>query len=187
MTRRGFTLIEMVSSLFLASVLVAAIASCIALASRAIPNESDPMLAAAAYQRVLVAITDDVRFATSIDISTSNELRIDMPDRDGDSNTDTIVYAWSGTAGAPLTRQQNAETAVAVVSAVDDASFQWASGSSGSVVIAFRVGKTHVATEQRAMNMPAEVADTGGVVADTVDGLASGATGSSFGSGWSGW
>ncbi|MEO0630423.1 MAG: prepilin-type N-terminal cleavage/methylation domain-containing protein [Planctomycetota bacterium] len=178
MSRRGFTLVEMVSSLFLASVLVAAIASCIALASRAIPNDSDPVLATAGYQRVLVAIADDVRFATSVDIPTSNELRIDLPDRDGDSNTDTIVYAWSGIAGAPLTRQQNAETAVEVVAVVDDASFQWASGSSGSVVVDLRVGTIEVGTEQRAMNMPAE-ADSGGATPATVDGAASTSSSSS--------
>jgi hypothetical protein len=48
-----------------------------------------------------------------------------VPDRTGDGNPETIRYAWSGTVGAPLTRQYNGGTAATIIDSVQALSFTY--------------------------------------------------------------
>lgn len=117
--RRGFTLMELVLSIGVMSILLLGVTKAILIASRAVPaadsrkqSRSD---AAAAVDRLQA----DLTFATSITELTSTAITFTVADRGhGAAGAETIRYAWSGTAGAPLTRAYNGSVPVNVVSSV---------------------------------------------------------------------
>src|SRR5690606_14293632 len=49
-----------------------------------------------------------------------------VPDGNGNGSDDTIAYAWSGVAGAALTRQYNGGTAVTILDNVQSLQFTFA-------------------------------------------------------------
>lgn len=107
-TCRGVTLVELVASLAGASALMAGIASTMFIALRASDPANTP---AAEMLRALSCLADvsaDVQFALSVPEATATAITVTVPDRsDADTAAETIRYAWSGVAGAPLTRQAN--------------------------------------------------------------------------------
>lgn len=122
--RHGFTLMELVLSIGVMSILLLGVTKAILIASGAVPaadsrkqSRSD---AAAAVDRLQA----DLTFATSITELTSTAITFTVADRGhGAVGAETIRYAWSGTAGAPLTRAYNGSTPVNVVSSVTSLSF----------------------------------------------------------------
>ncbi|MEO1715867.1 MAG: prepilin-type N-terminal cleavage/methylation domain-containing protein [Planctomycetota bacterium] len=197
--RRGFTLVELVASLFVSSVVVAALASCIALVSRAVPDTSDPQERLRTLQSIATRITDDARFATEVTIANGRQVEMIVADRDGDDQPEAIRYSWSGTAGDALTRQQNSETAVALFNAVDQVTFAWstdpvlAASSTGTMQITIEADRTRIVTGSRTMNLP-PVADagagveiggaTGGTVTSQSGSVESATSSTSSGGGW---
>lgn len=158
MRRRGFTIAELVTSLAVTSVIVGALASCIALTSRALPSSSNPEQAAAQLQQVVRRIADDARFATEVSVPEPAELHLTLEDQDGDGNTEAVVYKWSGTAGTQLTRQQNAAAAVPIHNSVDQAVFAWnepsaiAAATVPTLVITISAGAADTRITQRCLN-----------------------------------
>lgn len=130
--RRGLTLIEMVISLSMLTVILAGSISLVLIAARAMSNESSNVGAdAVAARSAADQIIDDLKTATAITEQTRTAIKMTVPDRDGDGLADTIRYAWSGTTGAPLTRQFNARTAATLATNVNAFSFTYLSKTAG--------------------------------------------------------
>ncbi|MEL7240265.1 MAG: prepilin-type N-terminal cleavage/methylation domain-containing protein, partial [Planctomycetota bacterium] len=117
MTRpRGFTLIELVTSLAITSIVVGAIGSSIMLASRALPDSSRETDRLLAMQRALGTIAADLRYATAVRMIGGTTIEMVVRDRDQDSSAEMIVYSWNGDAGDPLTRTVNSGDDAAILS-----------------------------------------------------------------------
>jgi hypothetical protein len=116
--RRALTLLEIAVCLISSMTLLGGLAASIYLSSQALPgseNASRQKSIAAAVLRDLMA---DLSVAVSFTERTSRAATFRVPDRSGDSMPETIRYAWSGTAGDPLTYQFNSDTVVNIATGV---------------------------------------------------------------------
>jgi hypothetical protein len=116
--RRALTLLEIAVCLISSMTLLAGLAASIYLSTQALPgseNASRQKSIAAAVLRDLIA---DLSVAVSFTERTSRALTFRVPDRSGDSMPETIRYAWSGTAGDPLTYQFNSGAIVNIATGV---------------------------------------------------------------------
>jgi hypothetical protein len=114
MRRNGLTLIEMVVALVSSSVLVAGLAGALYVSTQALPPVENPIQKNTTASKVLCDLMSDASTALSFSERTARAITFTVPDRNGDSLAETIRYAWSGTAGDPLTYQYNGGTAVNV-------------------------------------------------------------------------
>jgi prepilin-type N-terminal cleavage/methylation domain-containing protein len=115
----GFTLIEVVVASSITTILLTACVSVVILAGKAIPNHNDnwscEMNAAQAADRM----AGELEVSLLVLESTPTSLTITVPPRNSDVYPEKIRYSWAGTSGAPLLRQYNGGTPVAIISAVD--------------------------------------------------------------------
>lgn len=112
---QGFTLIELVAAMAIASVLVVAIGSSMLLATAALPRPGDAMLAAVDAGRALDAMLADLNFALTFTERTDQAVAFTVADRNFDGQPEAIRYAWSGTPGDPVTRATNGQPPVNVI------------------------------------------------------------------------
>jgi len=106
--RSGFTLVEMIVSLSIVGVILVATGSVLVLGARATTiTAAGPATRAAAARTAVETVADDLAIATEVLDPTATAVTLRVPDRTGDGVAETIRYAWSGVAGAPLTRQVN--------------------------------------------------------------------------------
>lgn len=110
--RSGFTLIEIVTSIGILSVLMWAMLSTMLIASKAIGSSDSKIAKISQGNNILQRITADLSLAQSFSERTATAVTFTVPDRNGDGSPETIRYAWSGTAGDPLTYQYNGGTVV---------------------------------------------------------------------------
>jgi len=103
---RAFTLIELTVSSVILVILMAAVASAIVLASRAIPDPSTGATPAADVHDAAALLSNDLQYALSatFDAAPTVGLTVTLPPRGADPNTVTVHYYWSGTPGDPLRR-----------------------------------------------------------------------------------
>ncbi len=121
MKHSGHTLVELVLCVGILGVLMLAMASTVALASRAIPSTSEEAVRLEMADETLRRLADEARYAIEFPTLTGGESRrllFTLADRDGDGNPERVEYAWSGVAGEPLTRSYNGGEPVAVVPGV---------------------------------------------------------------------
>ncbi len=114
---RAFTLVEVVISTAILAIIMLACVSVLVVAQRALVlNDpgSAPVQAASAREAVDL-VTADLRVATSVVQAGSTTAALTVPDRTGDGTPETLVYAWSGTPGDPLTRSYNGGPAAAIL------------------------------------------------------------------------
>ncbi|MEO1584644.1 MAG: prepilin-type N-terminal cleavage/methylation domain-containing protein [Planctomycetota bacterium] len=163
MTRpRGFTLIELVTSLAITSIVVGAIGSSIMLASRTLPDSSRETDRLLAMQRALGTIAADLRYATAVRMIDGTTIEMVVRDRDQDSSAEMIVYSWNGDAGDPLTRTVNSGDNAAILSSLATLSFGWsekvgvAEPSHRAVEIDLAVGGMSSSLLQRCLNLEAD-------------------------------
>ena len=109
--RLGYTLIELVASIAATSILMAGMGSVMFVAARSTNDSTTPAMQIAA-SATAHEILSDLQFAKSFVERSSTAVEFSVADRGADSSDDTIRYAWSGTAGDPLTRQYNSQTVV---------------------------------------------------------------------------
>jgi type II secretory pathway component PulJ len=107
----GFTLAEVLLSVGITAVIALAMTSVMVMAQRGLAGGSAAGDCASKADRAMQMILQDVNLATSIPERTDKAITVVVPDRNGDGNSETIRYNWSGTAGDPLTRQINGGTA----------------------------------------------------------------------------
>ncbi|MCC6358895.1 MAG: hypothetical protein IT450_09135 [Phycisphaerales bacterium] len=115
----------MVTALTTMSLLFGAMTSAVVIASRALPNPSDPAEKTATAAEALDQITADLSTAITIKQATPTVLEFTVPDRGhGPAGPETICYSWSGTPGAAVTRQYNGGTARTLAADVQQLSFE---------------------------------------------------------------
>ena len=112
-TRGGFTLVELMISSVSASLLVAGIGSSIFLALKAAKTDTAVMNTIGAGW-VVEDMATELQTALYFKERTATSIKFVVADQTGDNVTETIYYSWSGTAGDPLTRTFNAQSAVNV-------------------------------------------------------------------------
>lgn len=113
--RRGATLVELVVSMAAATILMGGLASAVVLATRALPENRGVLENVTAASQVGQQVAADVSGAIAVVARSARVIEFQVPDRNGDATPETIRYAWSGTAGDPLFRQYNGNSAVAVL------------------------------------------------------------------------
>lgn len=105
--RSGFTLIEMVTSLAIMGMIVGSLASTMLLMSRTLPREGDQLDATARARRTADRIVRELSAAVAIIEATDRSVSFDVPDRDGDGDTERVAISWSGTSGDPVVMSIN--------------------------------------------------------------------------------
>ena len=117
-TLPGFTLVELIVAVAVTSILMLAIGSTIVVATYALPDDDRPAGAVIAAGAAAEWIATELQYAVMVNHSSANMVEFTVADRDNDDAPETIRYEWSGTAGAPLTRQYNAGTLANVLDRV---------------------------------------------------------------------
>jgi len=105
--RRGFTLVEIVTSVAISSILLLALTSVVLLASKALPSNVAATDTRDGAAGALDSMLAELATAKSISVASATNIRFTIPDRTGDGADDTIEYKWSGTSGDPLQRNFN--------------------------------------------------------------------------------
>lgn len=108
----GHTLLEVMLSTLVLSIVMGAMISTMVIAGRAI--DDNPITQVAAAGDAVNDVTTDISLAQAVTESTDNAVTLVVPDRDGDGQSETIRYSWSGTPGDPLMRQYNGSPAAVV-------------------------------------------------------------------------
>lgn len=116
---RAFSLIELVAALGITTILLAAIASAVIIATRALPQTNDAFSAPMSAGRVVDQMSGELESALLVLSQTPTSISFTVPPRNGDTVPEKITYSWAGTSGAPLTRQYNSGTPVSLIDSVD--------------------------------------------------------------------
>ena len=103
-TCRGFTLIEIMMACVIMSIIMLACFSVVLMASKALPDRSSGPSATAAAATAVDQLSYDLNFASTMSITSPNDIEFLVQDRDGNGMADKIRYTWSGNAGDPLNR-----------------------------------------------------------------------------------
>jgi prepilin-type N-terminal cleavage/methylation domain-containing protein len=99
---RAFTLIELTVSLAIASILMLALGSTIALVSRALPTHPDRALQATDAWAALDRLCEELAVATLFS-SSGSSFTLDVQDQTNDASVQKVVYTLD--AGGELTRE----------------------------------------------------------------------------------
>ena len=110
--RSGFSLVELVVSMGLVTLIVAALGSTFVIAAHALPNGKQTIDLVNRAAGVAVDIDEDLRTAVYLTERSPNAVTFVVADRNGDGLPEVIRYAWSGTPGDPLTLRYNNGSAV---------------------------------------------------------------------------
>jgi hypothetical protein len=94
-------------------------------AARGIDDGTSEAARSAVAGRAAARVLADLNVATGFTERTAKAVTFTVPDRNGDNQPETIRYAWSGTAGAPLTREYNNGPAAAVADDVKSLDFTY--------------------------------------------------------------
>ncbi len=130
--RRGFSLLELVTSLTIISVLLVAMGSAIVIAARGLPDPTSPLAEKVDAAEVVRQFAGEVAYATAILKMSPTELEF-IVDRNG--TPITISYSWSGTPGDPLVRRYDAGTLVNVIDSVRQFNLDYELRSEAIVVL----------------------------------------------------
>lgn len=114
-------------SVAITSVLTAGLASSLYIAAQSLDVADDELHQTREAHRVLAALHRDAQAATAFSELTATAVTMSVPDRNGDSVPETIRYAWSGSAGDPLTYQYNSGAVQHVASDVQAFSLSYLS------------------------------------------------------------
>ena len=105
--RTGFTLVELMVSMSVATLLLGGVVSAITLASRAIPDADSPLRATTKAYHAAERMAEELFVAQSFAQRSATMVEFTVADRDSDTVAEIIRYQWSAVPGDPLTRQFN--------------------------------------------------------------------------------
>lgn len=105
--RAAFTLAELIVAVAVMSVLITGLASAIVIAGHALPGREGTAAALNSAGSATDELIEELRAAIWVTERTVTSITFTVPDRDGDGTPERIRYAWSGTAGDPLTSEYN--------------------------------------------------------------------------------
>ncbi|MFB3892485.1 MAG: hypothetical protein ACE15C_10740 [Phycisphaerae bacterium] len=117
-TAAAFTLMEMVLSLGIATILLMGIVGAMFIAQNGMASSAARADCFWQESRATQMIALDAGLATAFTERTSTAVTMIVPPRNGDTQPETIRYAWSGVPGDPLTRQYNGEPPATIASNV---------------------------------------------------------------------
>jgi type II secretory pathway pseudopilin PulG len=141
--RQAFTLVEMVTALASAAILSAGLVSTMLIALRASNPANTP---AAGMLQALGCMADmaaELQYAVAVTEYTANAITVTVPDRtDANATPETIRYAWSGTAGAPVTRSYNGAAAVNVIPSVQSFALEYSPTAAAADFVTVRIRTT---------------------------------------------
>jgi hypothetical protein len=110
----GYTLLEMVLGISVSAVLMTAMAASVAFVTRSVGNSDGPTDRVIRGADVLETINADLATALSFSERTATAVTFAVPDRDGDSQPETIRYSWTGSPNYQLTREYNGAAATVI-------------------------------------------------------------------------
>lgn len=123
----AFTLVELIVSSAAAAVLLGGLAAAVMIASRTLPTRADRATTLLAGRDAAEAMLNELNCATQVLEATPTSVTVMVPDRTGDGVDDKLAFAWGGTAGNPITRTFNTNTAANLVEGVQRFALQWES------------------------------------------------------------
>jgi type II secretory pathway pseudopilin PulG len=100
--RPGYTLVELVISVGMASLLMGGLASVMYCAGRTLDHDGDKAVQTKQANDAFDDVAMDVSHATGFIERGAHAMTFYVPDRNGDETPEKIRYSWSGTAGDPL-------------------------------------------------------------------------------------
>lgn len=127
--RRGLSLLETVISLGSAAILTVSLGASLVVASRGLDLSTAQDGQRVDSARLAREVTQDLQQAIRFTEQTATAATFLVPDRDADGDPESIRYAWSGAAGAPLTYSLNGGTSVNLASSVQTLNFAYGSQS----------------------------------------------------------
>lgn len=128
--RRALTLVEMVVAMAITSIILGAATSIMFVASRALPDPSDPVVLATDASSALALLEAEAQCATRAKFGIRN-ISISIPDRDNDAVEELITYRWSGTPGDPFERVEDG-VATTLIPNVQYATMAWTNARGSS-------------------------------------------------------
>ena len=170
--QRGFTLVEMVTSLAILSILVLACGSILFMATRATADTAVVAQAQAADAAQQVA--DDLNVATNFTQRTATAVAFTVPDRLNAAGPQAVKYSWSGVAGDPLLRQFNGGVATAILPSLTRLNFDYDTRVAGTASPAESAVFDHQATSGSLSNYA--ITNTKWAAQEFTPGLPSGTT-----------
>ena len=120
---RGFSLVEAVLSLAVASILLVGMGAALTMTVSAADRGNDVNTRAMSAMEAADRITADVNEAQAVTERTNRSITVRVSDRDGDGTDDEVRYAFDATKGW-LTRELNGGTAEVILRGVGDAQFR---------------------------------------------------------------
>jgi hypothetical protein len=105
----------MVISISIVSIIMLGMGSVMLVATKAMPNDERPAYKVNQTCQIADETIAELQEARHIIERTSTVITFTVADRDGDGSPECIRYAWSGTAGDPLTREHNFGTEITVL------------------------------------------------------------------------
>lgn len=100
----AFTLIELLTAIVSASVVMAGLGASLVIASRAMPSGTDALRETVGAAGVADRVLSDAAHAIAFTRTAPTAIAFEVADRgDADDGPETLEYAWSGTPGEPLT------------------------------------------------------------------------------------
>jgi prepilin-type N-terminal cleavage/methylation domain-containing protein len=120
LARRAFTLIEVVMSLLVLAILLAAVEASLVASTKAIPDPKSFTGAIRTGATAINRVASELVCAMSVTEMSAKAITFTVPDRNGDGTPETIRYAWSGVAGDPLTRTYNGGAAGNLTPSIQD-------------------------------------------------------------------
>lgn len=118
--RGGMTLLELTLAVPAMAILVLGLGAAIKIAAMSVPDGTSVSDSTLSTARAIDQFAGDLTFATAINsdllsLASTRQISFMLPDRDGTApSTETVSYAWSGTAGAPLLRTFNGVTSTVI-------------------------------------------------------------------------
>lgn len=127
--RPGYTLTELVVGMTVSSVIMLAVTQTLFVASSISEDNDNRFKDICDGGGGLGQLVRELTTATSVISSTSRSITITVPDRDADSNPETISYTWSGTPNDPLIRTENSGAPATSARYVQDFDMQYGTGT----------------------------------------------------------
>jgi type II secretory pathway pseudopilin PulG len=109
--RGGYTLVELVASLASAAALLLGLGGALAVTLRATDIQRQQALSLRQTQLALQDLARDIQSAQIVPERGASAMTLSVADRNANGSSETIRYAWSGSAGSALVRELNGTSA----------------------------------------------------------------------------
>lgn len=121
--RSGYTLVELIVASASSMLLLAGMGASIFIASKAFDESDSQAFTSVAAGNIADEIMMEMQYATRFHERTPHAVTFSIPDRDGDGSEEKLRYAWSGTAGDPLTKELNGSAAAILFDDIQNLDF----------------------------------------------------------------